>query len=207
MSRLFLCFSLDYPAVLPRAPLRSCTSASYAPHVLFVSSLFSSVFGNLSVISLSPRAQTPAAPSDNILRARALPNFWNTCLARFLGSEASSRSPCTFLPFHADLPRPPFIDFSLLALPDFSVLSPRLYLSVSICATLPFCVDIVFPFVPPFCLCASLYLASGSRSLTFLSVVFVPAEFVVLPSTPYFTILATRSCALTHVFKPCILWN
>ncbi|KAI0256968.1 hypothetical protein BJV78DRAFT_320785 [Lactifluus subvellereus] len=112
MSHLFLCFSLDYPAVLPCALLRSCALASYVPRVLFVSSLFSSVFGNLSLISLLPRAQTPAVPSDDILRAHTLPNFWNTCLARFLSSEASSRSPCMFLPFHADLPCPPFIDFS-----------------------------------------------------------------------------------------------
>ncbi|KAI0248491.1 hypothetical protein BJV78DRAFT_1156471 [Lactifluus subvellereus] len=38
------------------------------------------------------RRHTPAAPSDDILRARALHNFWITCFARFLSSEPTSRS-------------------------------------------------------------------------------------------------------------------
>ena len=162
MSRLSLCFSLDYLAVLPRGPLRLCASGSYAPRVLIVLSLFSSIFGNLSLIPLSPRAQTPAAPSDDILRARALPNFWNTCLARFLGSEPSSRSISYVPTFLCRSHAFPFHPFALPSLPGSSALSPRLDSSVLVCATLPFCVDIVLPFVPPFCLSVFEYLSSDS---------------------------------------------
>jgi len=86
--------------------------------------------------------------------------------------------------------------FVIRTSPGFSVLSPRLNLSVFSLAS---CAGFVSP--------VSLYLTSVSHYLPWLPILFVPSWFVRLLSVPYSTFYRTRVATFSDVFKTCVSGN